>query len=130
MTTKIEDRIYIDLDALKEAEIKDAIELENLLNERIAIKEVIDSAEIARKVADKKLLEYLEGLSADGLVSGDNVVDVIEVQGRVSWDRDYLVRTLKPNQLARAMKKGKGYKYPKVDTTGKKAEKVREILEG
>ena len=90
------------------------------------IKSEIADAEVRRKSANNKLMEYLEGFSMDGLILGDDVADIVKVKGRVNWDTQYLARVLKPAQLKRAMKKGNPYQYVKVDTSEKKVKEIRE----
>jgi|TARA_Y100000034_G_C6835999_1_gene377793 hypothetical protein len=125
---KTEDKTYIDLDTLVEIENKEAIKLARLLNEREEAEIAEVNAKAVKKAINGTLMEFLESMSADGLVSGDTVVDIVFNSGRGKWDSKYLSSVLTPKQMKSAYSVGDPYSYTKVVRGGKKAVEIRGLI--
>jgi|TARA_Y100000310_G_C20614526_1_gene779901 hypothetical protein len=124
----ISERVYLDLDEIKEAENPKAFELSEKIKTRQELKGIEESSIKARKNADAEILAFMKSMSADGIIEGDTVAEEKGGKSAGKWNKDLLVSILTPTQLEACYTPGKGYVYLMVDSKGKRAEKVRETL--
>jgi len=95
-----------------------------------------EAEEIRKRKVDSQLITFIDHHEADGLVVSEGdfsaAVQIIDTDGRLSWDAEYLERILTPDQLEKARSKGKGTSYIRHELDHKKIDGIRmrnEIVE-
>jgi hypothetical protein len=127
MTTKTAQRTYLNLDSLREKEDPKFYEIQQLINERMQLKEEADRAILARKVVDAELQQFIDAWSVEGLILDDIIVDIQESRAAGKWNKERLTMVLTPEQMEKVYTPGKPYSFVKVENNAKR---VKQALDG
>ena len=85
-----------------------------------------NAAIAARKAIDAELITLFEDYSVEGILDQDTLTQRVVSRSAGKWDKTYLQRTLKPDQLEKAYTEGSSYEYVMFVDNPEAVEKIRD----
>ena len=104
----------MDIKDIIESEMPDALELEELILERLKINKYKNELEDRRKSIDKVITQFCKDNDLDEITSDTFKAEIIERRGSARWNKDVLEKILTPFQIEEAYSIGKSTRYLKV----------------